>query len=244
MIQSPKHKQKILVAIDSGHIEKAKTIAHELSNLVGGVKVGLEFFNKNGNLGINQLLEKINGEKFLFLDLKFHDIPNTVEGAIRSVINENVNMLNVHASGGFEMMRAAKRQVSICASEQNIAKPLLIAVTILTSLNHNDLSAIGYGKASIAVVKMALLAKKAGLDGVVCSPLEIKLIREACGDDFILVVPGIRLNGSDKDDQQRTKTPRFAIESGADFIVIGREITNAPDMKIAVSNILATLQDI
>lgn len=229
----------ILVAIDTPDVERAKGLAKTLAGAVGGIKLGLEFFNANGPAGVRQVM---GGLRDLFLDLKYHDIPNTVAGAVRAAMALEPMILNVHAAGGPAMMRAAREAVEEEAARLEINRPELIAVTVLTSMDDGDLAAVGQqGPAAEQVVRLARLAQDCGLDGVVCSPREIEAIRAACGRGFTLVVPGIRPAGTATGDQKRVTTPREAIEAGADWLVIGRPITGAADPAAAARDILQDL---
>lgn len=244
--------QHILVALDTPDVVRASHMARELNGVVGGVKLGLEFFNACGPDGVRQVTrgtldETPRGEPVkqqpLFLDLKFHDIPNTVAGAVRSVMPLTPFILNVHASGGPAMMKAALDAANFAAEPLGVVRPILIAVTVLTSMDESDLDAVGqHGPASDQVVRLAELTQKCGLDGVVCSAHEISRIREACGPDFRLIVPGIRPAGSAAGDQKRVMTPRQAVDAGADWLVIGRPITGADDPVAAAKAIAAELQ--
>ncbi|MGB1361412.1 MAG: orotidine-5'-phosphate decarboxylase [Alphaproteobacteria bacterium] len=229
--------KKILVAFDTPNIAKIRGTIEQIGDLVGGVKLGLEFFNANGINGVNKVMER--NDNYLFLDLKFHDIPNTVAGAIRGAMTGHIpNMINVHTAGGLEMMKKAKAQAVELGEQLGVTPPLVIGVTILTALDDNDMNEIGYSSGTNEqVIKMAKLAKQAGLDGVVCSAFEIEAIKQACGDDFVLVVPGIRPEGADAGDQKRIMTPKQALDKGADYIVIGRPITQAEDMKAVAQSI-------
>jgi len=213
--------ERIYVALDTPDVDKAVSIAESLVGHVGGVKLGMEFYYANGPEGARA----VNAVGMpLFLDLKFHDIPNTVAGAVRSTLALKPAILNVHAQGGPAMMRAAQGTLD----DADGVKPLLIAVTVLTSLGDEDLQAIGVNDAAEQqVVRLAKLTQSCGLGGVVCSPREIKAIRAACGADFKLIVPGIRPEWAAVGDQKRITTPSQAICDGADYIVIGRPITGA-----------------
>ncbi len=230
---------RILVALDTPDIARAATLSRDLVGAVGGVKLGMEFFNRNGHDGVRQVVRASPDEtprgdatkqQRLFLDLKFHDIPNTVAGAVRSVMPLAPMILNVHAAGGHAMMKAAVDAANFEAEAMGIVRPLVIAVTVLTSLDEVDLNAVGQrGPASEQVVRLARLTQDSGLDGVVCSAREITAIRQECGPDFKLIVPGIRPAGAEIGDQKRVMTPDQAIHAGADYIVIGRPITGADD---------------
>jgi orotidine-5'-phosphate decarboxylase len=224
---------KIFCAIDTNHMDCAVEIAQSIEG-VCGVKLGLEFFNAHGVKGVKQVMKAVSDTP-LFLDLKYHDIPNTVAGAIRAVTQGiKPAYINVHATGGLDMMTAAK---NACPPETK-----LLAVTVLTSIDSDALDSVGQGTDTTSQVKrLALLAKQAGCDGVVCSSHEIEIIRQACGDDFITMVPGIRPAGADVGDQKRIMTPREAVDKGATHLVIGRPITQATDPATAAQNIIETL---
>ena len=219
--------ERILVPIDTGDLDTALDMAQRVSEAGAGVKLGLEFYVANGARAANE----VAGWTPLFLDLKFHDIPNTVAGAVWSAVTSTAPMiLNVHASGGRAMMEAAVDANKRAAKAAQIPRPMLIAVTVLTSLDEADLAAVGQlGSASDQAVRLALLAQTAGCDGVVCSAHEIGAIRAACGPEFSLIVPGIRPKTAKADDQKRVMTPGEAIRAGADYLVIGRPITQAED---------------
>ncbi len=228
----------IYTAIDTGDLERACTLARTLAPYTG-IKLGLEFFNAFGPQGIEKVL-KAAPDAQLFIDLKFHDIPNTVAGAVRSICTHfTPAYLNVHASGGRAMMEAA---AEACQKTSN-GKTRLLAVTILTALSEQDLTEIGYKDdgAQERVKALALLTQASGLDGVVCSSHEIGALRTACGDNFALMVPGIRPAGSDAGDQKRIMTPEQALREGATHLVIGRPITQADDPAQAAQDILNTL---
>ena len=232
--------KRILVAIDTTDLAWAKTIAQTLTGHVGGIKIGLEFFNANGLQGIREVTA---GQLPFFLDLKFHDIPNTVAGAIRAVVPLAPLMLNVHGLGGPEMLRTASETASIAARAAGVIRPLILAVTVLTSFNKNDISATGQGSSvEKQAVRLARLAQNCGLDGVVCSPLVVNAIRKTCGPDFTIVVPGIRPSGVAIHDQKSVATPAKAIAAGASYLVIGRAITGAVDPLTAVHNIVTEIE--
>lgn len=200
-----------------------------------GIKLGLEFFNALGIHGVKNIQNAFPAIP-VFLDLKYHDIPNTVAGAIRAATSDfKPAYLNVHASGGLEMMKAAK---AACPPETK-----LLAVTILTSLDEQAIGEIGYQEnVRERVIQLAKLTQQAGLDGVVCSSHEIESIREACGKDFALMVPGIRPAGSDAGDQKRIMTPLEAMSKGATHLVIGRPITQADSPQTAAEEILKSME--
>jgi len=224
----------VYCALDTSDAEAAAALAARLRGAVGGIKLGLEFFAANGPEGVRRAA----GPLPVFLDLKLHDIPNTVSGAVRAIGRLGIAMTTIHAAGGAEMMRAARN-----AADETAARPLLLGVTVLTSLDEAALPGIGMaGPVAEAVKRLAALAQESGLDGAVCSPHEVAALRNQCGAGFILVVPGIRPAGSGDDDQRRTMTPAEALAAGADILVIGRPITGAPDPAAAARSIAATLR--
>ncbi len=215
--------QRIFCALDTPDPDRAAALAARLAGLVGGVKLGLEFFVANGP---GEVARVAASGLPIFLDLKFIDIPNTVAGAVRSVLPLGPAMLTVHASGGAAMLRQAVEAVSSLGA----ARPKLLAVTVLTSLDDGDLAEIGQiGPVAGQVARLAALARSAGIDGAVCSPHEVAALRALCGPDFLLVVPGIRPSWAEAGDQKRIMTPAEAVSAGADILVIGRPITEAPD---------------
>lgn len=229
----------IICALDTQKVSEATHIAHEVMPHVGAVKLGLEFFTANGAAGVSKITQL--GVP-VFLDLKFHDIPNTVAKAIAATAGMNTFMMTVHTSGGRTMLQAAMDASDRVAQVTGKERPLVIGVTLLTSLDQDDISLIGFQTTvQDQVLRLADLAQSAGLDGVVCSPFEIAPIRKACGDDLTLVVPGIRPEGSAQGDQKRILTPKEALERGADYLVIGRPITDAADRAEAAKAIAATL---
>ena len=231
---SPKPHERIFVALDTKDMEQAKTWASAVRGRLGGVKLGLEFFNANGPQGVQAVQAELQNQS-LFLDVKFHDIPNTVAGAIASVVPLGLGIVNVHALGGQKMMQSAVQSAMDTAKQHGIAQPLTIAVTILTSMDDTDLRGIGFDNTPQSqAVHLAKLAQDSGMDGVVCSAHEISPIRKACGDDFQLIVPGIRPAWAESGDQKRIMTPRDAINAGADYLVMGRPITQAPDIHQAI----------
>lgn len=224
-------RSKTLVALDTDTAEKALRLAGQVAGEVAGFKVGLELVNAAG-FGLFDDLKALAGPDVkLFYDCKFHDIPNTVKGASRAAARRGVWMFNVHASGGSAMLRAAVEGAEAGATEASVAKPLVIAVSVLTSLSPEALrDELGVTRPlSDQVVALARLAQDAGCDGLVASPQEIGAIRAACGPDFVLVIPGVRPAGADAGDQKRVMTPGEAVRAGADYIVVGRPITAAPD---------------
>lgn len=210
-------------------------LASRLDPKLCRVKIGKELFVAAGPAVVTRVQER--GFE-VFLDLKFHDIPNTVAGACRSAAKLGVWMMNVHASGGEAMLRAAREAVSTVARP-----PLLIGVTVLTSLSDADLARVGYsGTVMDNVERLARLARTCGLDGVVCSAQEAKVVRKATGSDFVLVTPGIRLASDGADDQARVVTPVDAVRNGADYLVIGRSITGAADPAAKLAEIRDSLE--
>lgn len=236
-------KKKLVLALDVEDIETAKNLVDELSPYIGTFKVGLQLFCGYGLEIVNYIKEK-NAD--FFLDVKLHDIPNTVEKASYNVIKNGANFFNVHASGGVEMMRAARHGADVAAQKYNMKKPLILAVTILTSINDAILEKehLNKNKVEDMVLQFAKNAKAAGLDGVVASAHELKTIKRELGEDFVVLTPGIRPVWSLKDDQKRIATPSSAIEDGADYIVLGRAITNSEDKIEAVKKVYEEIQDL
>lgn len=225
----------IAVALDLPNLNRATTVAAQVADSVAFLKVGLETYLRDGAAGVAAIRAAAGEEVGLFLDLKLHDIPNTVAGAARSVAPLNPALLTVHASGGPAMIAAAVDALPGTA---------ITAVTILTSLTAADLAAIGIeGEPLDAVVRLARLAVDAGATALVCSPLEVAAVRETVGPDIRLVIPGIRPAGGDLGDQQRVATPEQALADGADLLVIGRPITAAQDPGLAAQEISAALVD-
>jgi len=230
---------RILCALDTTDPHAAFGLAAKLRSHIGGVKLGLEFFGAHGPSGFDHVAK--SGMP-IFLDLKLHDIPNTVAKAIRALMPLKPIIMTIHTAGGPAMMKAAATAATEAAAAVNCPRPIIVGVTILTSLDESDLAAVGLGTpVEEQVVRMARLARESGLDGVVCSPFEISAIRAACGTGFKLVVPGIRPAGSASGDQKRIMTPQEAIGRGADYIVIGRPITEAADPAAAARAIAAEL---
>ena len=221
----------VFVALDTPDLAAAKALARGLKPYVGGLKLGLEFFSAHGPDGVREF----SGMGLpVFLDLKFHDIPNTVAGAVRSALALDVAIVNVHAAGGPAMLAAAKEAAG--------GRAKIIAVTVLTSLSDGDLAAVGqHPPAADQVLRLAKLVKACGLDGAVCSAHEIAPLRAALGKDFMLVVPGIRPQGAALGDQTRVMGPLEAHSAGADILVIGRPITAAPDPVQAARDIAESL---
>jgi len=235
-----KARERIFVALDTPDVARARDLAGQIDGLVGGLKIGKEFFTANGPEGVRQIGTRLP----LFLDLKFHDIPNTVAGAVRAATQLSPFMLNVHCGGGRAMMSAAAAAAKEAAEALGHARPLVIGVTVLTSLDATDLAEVGQPEnAREQVIRLARLAQDSGLDGVVCSAREITSIREACGPEFCTVVPGIRPAWAAKGDQKRVMTPSEAIGLGAHYLVIGRPINAAENPAAAARRIYRELED-
>jgi orotidine-5'-phosphate decarboxylase len=235
--------KELLVALDVDTAAEARAIADELRGAVGGVKIGSRLFTAYGPSIVEELAGR--GDR-VFLDLKFHDIPNTVAGAVAAATRLGVWMLNVHASGGRAMMRAAYDAAHEEAARRSAAPPLVIAVTMLTSLDEAAVREVGFtdggGTSGIIegqVERLAVLTRAAGLDGVVASPQEIAAIRGRVGDGFAIVTPGIRGAADAKGDQSRTASAAGALASGASYLVVGRPILGAPDRRAAAERIAA-----
>ena len=227
--------EQLLVALDVDTEDDARRLADRLRGVVGGFKVGSRLFTGHGSRFVEELIGR--GDR-VFLDLKFHDIPNTVAGAVGAAARLGVWMVNVHASGGLDMMRAAREAADEEAAKVLQSPPLVIAVTVLTSIGEATLADLGVAESlGDHVVRLATLAQSAALDGVVASPREIALIRAQCGERFAIVTPGIRGLADLKGDQTRTESAQAALEAGASFIVVGRPIIAARDPRRAAEAI-------
>jgi orotidine 5'-phosphate decarboxylase len=226
---------KIIVALDYEKEAEALALVDQIDPSLCRLKVGKEMFT---TLGIN-FVKQLHQRNFdVFLDLKYHDIPNTVARAVRSAADSGVWMVDLHASGGLRMMEEAKRILEPYGKDA----PLLIAVTVLTSMEDLDLLQIGINASPMEqVLRLAHLTQRAGLDGVVCSPQEVEILRNACGEEFKLVTPGIRPIGADFGDQRRVMTPTAAIRAGSDYLVIGRPITKADNPAEVLRSINASI---
>ncbi len=225
--------KRLIVALDLADPPRARILAEELSPLGVGFKVGLELYMAGGPALVAELASRYR----LFLDLKFHDIPNTAAAAVREAASLGVWMLNLHASGGKAMLLAARNAV-----EGLRQRPLLIAVTLLTSIGDPDLSETGLsGSTTENVVLLARLAAQCGFDGVVCSPLEIAAVKAAVSESFITVTPGVRFEGAEKNDQRRVAAPADIIAVGGDYLVVGRPITGSADPFVAAGRIIAEM---
>lgn len=221
----------IFVAIDTSELERALELARAVRDIAGGVKLGLEFFSAHGPQGVRRIADL---GLPLFLDLKLHDIPNTVAKAVKALAPLEPSMLTVHAGGGAAMLGAAKAAAG--------SKTKVVGVTVLTSLDHSDLTAVGIaGSPAEQVERLAALARDSGIDGIVCSGAEVRSARAAWPGGF-LVVPGVRPEGSELGDQKRVVTPMKALEDGASVLVIGRPITEAADPAQAIRDIAASLK--
>jgi orotidine-5'-phosphate decarboxylase len=229
----------IVVALDVPTAEAALALARVLAPVVGGFKIGSELFTSAGPEIVREI-RSVGG--LVFLDLKYHDIPNTVAKAVASAVRLDVQMLTVHTTGGLEMMRAAQQSAEQTALQSGRNVPLVLGVTVLTSMDSATLSEIGcetnIGK---RVEGLAALAMRAGLRGLVCSPLEIATLRQSLPGKVQLVTPGIRTGGEKTDDQKRTLTAKEALTAGANWIVIGRPIYQAPNPRAAAEKLLACL---
>jgi orotidine-5'-phosphate decarboxylase len=230
---------RLAVALDLPDRAQLLAMARRVAPAAGLMKLGLEAFMAEGP---SLVREVARAEVGVFLDLKFHDIPNTVGRAAAAAARTGAAIVNCHAAGGAEMMKAFGEEGRAAAAKAGLSAPRFIAVTILTSLDAASVHAVGLtGSPREAALRLAALAQGAGLDGVVCSPDEIEAIRAACGKDFFLVVPGVRPAGAARGDQKRVATPAEAIERGADVLVIGRPITGAPDPATAARAILTEI---
>ncbi len=233
-------RERLIAALDVDTKEKALDLADALKADVKLFKIGFELFSSAGPDIVREIREKGLG---VFLDLKFHDIPNTVAKAASAVTRLGVSIFNVHALGGLEMMKQAASAARDEAKRLGAAAPKIIAVTILTSADENGLKKVGINdNMKSQVLRLALLAKEAGLDGVVASPQEARFIREKTGKGFVIITPGVRPQGAERGDQKRIATPREAIASGADYIVVGRPIIEAKDPAGAAREIIKEIE--
>jgi orotidine-5'-phosphate decarboxylase len=231
-----KPRDRLIFALDVEHFGEAQKLVDLLKDHVGLFKVGKQLFTHSGPKVIDMIRRK--GER-VFLDLKFHDIPNTVAKAGEEAAKLGSAMFTVHSLGGYEMMKQAVESSRDIAKQLNMPKPLILAVTILTSMDEGILKEVGI-KTPLEkqVIRLATLAQKAGVNGVVASPREINLIRDHCGSDFLIVTPGVRPASVAKGDQKRTLTPGEAVRTGADYIVVGRPIREADDPVRAADEIV------
>jgi len=233
--------EKLIFALDVDNFRDAMKWVSALKDYVKVFKVGKQLFTACGPEIVREISK--NGGR-LFLDLKFHDIPNTVASAAVETAKMGVSIITVHASGGRSMMSETRKRLDSLSSEEGISVPLVAAVTVLTSMSEEDLSDVGCSLSpQELVLKLARLALESGADAIVCSPLEISLLRRSLGNDFQIISPGIRNQGSD-DDQKRVMSARSAIEAGADFIVVGRPIRNASNPIKAAKEIIDEISDV
>jgi len=233
--------EKIAIALDVANFDSARSLLDQLQETAKLFKVGSQLFTSVGPAIIKEIKER---GKNLFLDLKFYDIPNTVARASESATELGANIFNIHISGGMEMMKASAQSVKLKADKLEIKKPILLGVTILTSTDESEFQSIFSSTRDLRsqISYMAKLALECGLDGVVASPQEIKMIRELCGEGFVILTPGIRLESLSGDDQKRTLTPSEAFSEGADYIVIGRPIYQSPKPADTFNKILQQIE--
>jgi len=233
--------KKLIVALDVENVQKAREFLHALRGMVGMFKIGSQLFTAAGPALVREIID--SGER-VFLDLKFHDIPNTVAAAGVEATRLGVSIFNLHAAGGSEMMRRTANTVAECAASEGLPRPLIIAVTVLTSADAGTLAEVGASlDPAVLVPRLALLAEASGMDGVVASPREVGIVRSAVKKpDFVVVTPGVRPTGSAVFDQKRVTTPREAVLAGADYIVVGRPILEAPDPAQAAQKIIDELE--
>jgi orotidine-5'-phosphate decarboxylase len=233
-------KQRLIFALDVASFDEVREYVSLLADEVGLFKVGKQLF-LHGGPQIVRLIHEKGGQ--VFLDLKFHDIPRTVAKAGVEATRLGVRMFNLHASGSLEMMRLTVREVNKVCRAENLRRPKILAVTVLTSLSKEDLKRTGVMTGvENQVVRLAKLAKEAGMDGVVASPLEIVRIRRECGRNFLLIVPGVRSRGESWDDQKRVLTPEEAMRAGADYLVVGKPIRDAKDPREAARQIVREME--
>ena len=235
---------KLICALDTIDIENAISLTKQLKG-IAGFKIGLEFFTANGPSGIRKIELNIDNS-FIFLDLKFHDIPNTVAGAVSAAVSFlKPHMLTIHSSGGIKMMEEAIKAAEDAASKVGCSIPKMLAVTILTSLDETDLDSI-YSSRDVSdrVRKLANMAYNVGFSGIVCSANELSILRKDLGPKVLLVAPGIRPIWHTTQDQKRTMSPREAIRNGADYLVIGRAITSAKDPRLALKKVVREIKGI
>ncbi|MDD3269192.1 MAG: orotidine-5'-phosphate decarboxylase [Syntrophomonadaceae bacterium] len=237
-------RDRIILALDVDTQDQAINLVKNLAPYVGAFKVGMQLYNSCGP-AIVQRINDLGGR--VFVDLKFHDIPNTVAAAGRVMTRLNCFMFNVHAAGGREMMSRLVDEVNDEAIKMGVEAPLTLAVTVLTSISQRELEEemlVSGMEIRELVVRWAVMARQSGISGVVCSPQEIAYIRSVCGPNFIIVTPGIRPAWSEKNDQKRITTPRQALEMGADYMVIGRPIIKADNPVEAAQKIIAELEEV
>ena len=240
LVRSPSSmRERLIVALDLDDLDRVKALVRLLAGELGMFKVGKQLFTHAGP-AVVKMIQEMGGE--VFLDLKFHDIPTTVAKAAIEATRLGVKMFNVHASGSLEMMRQTVKEMRRVCRQEALRRPITLAVTVLTSLSKSDLEKVGVGgEVADQVVRLALLSREAGMDGVVASPREVGEIRAACGRRFIIVSPGIRPQRGKRNDQRRVMTPEEAIRAGVDYIVVGRPITEAKDPLGAAREIVAEM---
>lgn len=241
LVRSPLSlRERLILALDVDDLDRVKVLVKLLANEVGMFKVGKQLFTHAGPSAV-KLIQEMGGK--VFLDLKFHDIPTTVAKAAVGATRLGVRMFNVHASGSLEMMRKTAREVGRVCRQEALRRPIMLAVTVLTSLNKSDLEKVGVDR-EIAdqVVRLALLTREAGMDGVVAAPHEVAGIRAACGRRFIIVSPGIRPQRGKRNDQRRVMTPEDAVRAGVDYIVVGRPIMEAKDPLRAAREMISEME--
>jgi orotidine-5'-phosphate decarboxylase len=230
-------KDKIILVLDVSSRDEAMKLVRPLYEHVGMFKVGMQLFTAEGPSLVREIVD-LGGK--VFLDLKFHDIPNTVAQGVLEAAKLGVSMMTIHAAGGRVMMETVARELQHKFGDR---KPMVMAVTVLTSLNDAGLSEIGVGRTvDVQVAEMAMLAEKCGISGVVCSPQEIRSVRSIAGSNFKIVTPGIRMPGQSANDQQRLATPSEALTAGADYIVVGRAVTADPDPRRALDTLVYSIQ--
>jgi orotidine-5'-phosphate decarboxylase len=233
-------RERLILALDVDDLDLARAMLRLLTGEIGMFKVGKQLFTHAGPQAV-RLIQEMGGE--VFLDLKFHDIPTTVAKAAIEATRLGVKMFNVHASGSLEMMRVTVREVNRVCRQESLRRPIMLAVTVLTSLNESDLKKVGVaGEVTDQVVRLALLSQEAGMDGVVAAPHEVGEIRAACGRGFLIVTPGIRPKKTKSDDQKRVMTPAEAVRAGVDYIVVGRPIMEAKDPLQAAREIISEME--
>lgn len=233
-------RERLIVALDVGSLAQADALLDRLQDVAGAYKVGFQLFTAAGPAAVERVRKRGGA---VFLDLKFHDIPHTVAGAVREATRLGVFMLNVHASGGTPMLRAAAQAAGQAAREFDLARPRCLAVTLLTSLDAGLLRDELQVPLPVEdhVLHLTRLARAAGLDGSVCSPREVRAVRQALGSDWVIVTPGVRPPDGGADDQRRAATPEEAVRAGADYLVVGRPITGAADPAAAAARILEAM---
>jgi orotidine-5'-phosphate decarboxylase len=241
VVRSPgSMRERLILALDVEDLEKVKSLVSLLAGEVEMFKVGKQLFTHAGP-AVVKLIQEMGGE--VFLDLKFHDIPTTVAKASVEATRLGVKMFNVHASGSLEMMRLTVNEVRRVCRQEGLRRPVMLAVTVLTSLGKNDLKRVGVnGEVADQVVRLALLTREAGMDGVVASPQEVARIRAACGRRFVIVSPGIRPEKGKRNDQRRVMTPEEAVRAGVDYIVVGRPIVEAKDPLGAAREMISDME--